>query len=128
MLSILAVILAAVGLNGLANAQCTPTGPGVCNLGITVGNPGGSEDTTVTLYDNYCNNMASAYNPGAGYCMDSSLPYTVCIREIDNTVNPHIIFDYAAVHIDSNNGGCSCGFCGSGPLPNADCCQCAFDC
>ena len=70
---------------------CLGTGLGTCNLNIE-GNPVTSDDgydyveewTVVNIFDNHCNLIGYINNPIQGVAIDSQLPYTVVLKNIEN--------------------------------------------
>lgn len=70
---------------------CLGTGSGTCNLNIE-GNPvtsdGGyeyvEEWTVVKIFDNKCHQIGYINNPIQGVAIDSQLPYTVVLKNIEN--------------------------------------------
>lgn len=69
---------------------CLGTGSGICNLNIE-GIPVTSEDgykyeewTVVNIFNNKCNLIGYINNPIQGVAIDSQLPYTVVLKNIEN--------------------------------------------
>lgn len=80
--------------NLLRSAQaswCLGTGSGTCNLnieGTPVVSNGGykyvEKWTVVNIFDNKCNLIGYINNPIQGVAIDSQLPYTVVLKNIEN--------------------------------------------
>lgn len=86
------VIFSLANLLRFAQASwCLGTGLGTCNLNIE-GNPVTSDDgydyveewTVVNIFDNHCNLIGYINNPIQGVAIDSQLPYTVVLKNIEN--------------------------------------------
>jgi hypothetical protein len=110
--------------------MCTPTGAGVCNLGIVtfaVAGYDGMEQNAV-VYDRDCNIIGGTEGPYVGMALDSQLPYTIDFTQLSLTLqDPTLTFLYAGSEYSTNNGQFSCRSCNSG-LSGGLCCQCAFNC
>ncbi|PPQ63879.1 hypothetical protein CVT24_009505 [Panaeolus cyanescens] len=84
-----AIVLALIALVvNHASAQCTPTGPGVCNVGFVghIGLPLSSpmKWDRMNIYDRYCNTIGGRDYPTQGMAVPSQLPYTVVITRLQS--------------------------------------------
>lgn len=94
-------------LESVQASWCLGTGPGTCNLNIE-GTPvfiqGGYKYvemwTRINIYDHACNPIGYLNNPIKGVAIDSQLPFTIVMTEIQND--------------DRNFGFCYAGTCHNG--------------